>query len=278
MVTDGLAAPGPAVTTSLFAEERLVEPGEGLVRVRLTPSVLARTRDGLPDIRFVTGDSRSVPYVLSTNGSERLAGVTWSQEEHGSMTRLRIDLPENDIPIERLVLRTERHRFERTVIVKANSKIVGQSKWIGNGEGVSRLVLEIDQRVPQTLWIELDNRDSLPLPFLEPEISVAVSEAWLVAPDTEMTMVYGSNRALRPGYDLALVRGEILDSPATPIALGGPVVLPAAPAPAIVAVVDEGDRGPWLVVAIAFLSLGLGGLALRLASEADDGYPESEDI
>jgi len=287
MVTDGLAAPGPSVALAKFARERRVEGGEGLVRVRMTPTVLARTRDGLPDLRFITDDGRSVPHVLSTGGSERLAGVTWSQEESGSMTRLRIDLPEADIPIERLVLRTERRRFERTVHVKADSNEVQRARWIGSGEGVSRLVLQVGRRLPATVWIEMDNRDSLPLPILEPELSVSVTEAWMVAPDgSDVTMLYGSGQMRKPGYDLALVRTEILDSPATPLVLGGLVDRAATPAPALISApavvsavldpIEPKQQGRWILFAVSVLAVALGGLALRLATEADDAYDDEE--
>ncbi len=280
MVTDGLAAPGPSVNVSLFAKEQAVERGEGLVRVRLTPAVLASTRDGIPDLRFVTRDGRSVPHVLSTSGSERLSGVTWSQTEQGSMTRVRVDLPQANIPIERLVLRTERRRFERTAFVKADSETIAHARWVGSGEGVSRLVLELGKRVPETIWVELDNRDSLPLPILEPELSVAVSEAWLVAPaEHDVTMVYGSGRSRKPGYDLTLVRGEILDSPASLVALAGPVPVVPAPAPprrapvAVAVALEKVEPRPghWVLAAVGVLSVALGGLALRLATEADEG-------
>ena len=286
MVTDGLAAPGPPVPIYSFAEERRVAAAEGLVRVQLTPEVLAKTRNGVPDLRFVTSDGRSVPHVLSTSGSQRLDGVTWSQEEHGSLTRLRIDLPEREIPIERLVLRTERRRFERSVSVKAGTKTVEQARWVGTGEGVSRLVLQLGERMPSTVYVEMDNRDSLPLPMLEPELSVAVSEAWWVAPQgADITMVYGSGTVARPGYDLELVQSEILDSPATPVALGGLVVASAAPAPvmrsapavaaSVVAPFEGREDSRWILFAVAVLSVALGGLAVRFATEADDYSEES---
>ena len=271
LLADGIAAPVPALRGAHFRGHLAVNGDPGLIRVQVPPRVIARTREGLPDIRFTTDDDHVVPHVLATSGSERLQIARWAQEEVGAMTRVRIAMTDANLPVERLVLRTERARFERTVFVKADGDIVARGHWVGTGEGGSRLVLELNRRMPQTIVVEMDNGDSLALPLLEPELTMAVSEARLIAPsEGSLTLSYGSQRLRRPVYDLQLVRSQLLDSPATSAVLREPpveVVEAAWTAPEPGPTRRSGSR--WMILVVGGLAASVGGLALRLATEAD---------
>jgi len=270
LVADGLAAPVPRVAKWSFSETLEVQAEPGLVRVPLPVSVKAGTRDGLPDLRFETPGGEVVPHVVEHIGSERVVGVRWRQEEIGNLTRLHLVLPESNLHVERLVLRAERARFLRKVHLKANGLTLVTAEWSGTGEVESRLVVDLDRRVPREIWVELDNRDSMPLPLLEPELTTPAWEARLIAPQTGVDLRYGSTTMRRPSFDLELVRAQVLDSPAAEASLMRPAPPPVVRRPSSPTPLLSEPRGSrWVLLAIAILAIVMGGLAMRLSTEAD---------
>ncbi|MFH1464354.1 MAG: hypothetical protein ABIO70_08195 [Pseudomonadota bacterium] len=141
----GLLAAGPALEADGFRWARPVTGGPGLVRVPLDEAVLAATRSGLPDLRFVDAAGHQLPFLLREEATGRvLTGLGAGREERGAESRLQLSMPAGDLPIRALVLTSDRDHFVRDLRLlqgpREGARPILETRWIGAEEGQSRLV------------------------------------------------------------------------------------------------------------------------------------------
>jgi len=257
----GLLAAGPALDEDGFRWARPVLGAPGLVRVPLDEAVLAGTRPGLPDLRFVDAAGRQLPYLLREEATGRvIAGVLTGREERGATSRLQLTLPAADLPVRALVLSTDRDHFRRDLRVLAGPRegaaILAVADWLGADAGESRLVLPLDGRVPADPVITMDNADNPPLPVGGVSLILPSIQAWLaLPPEGGVRALYGHPGIAAPSYDVELLRRRVLTQPVEAASLGAAAEL--APPPR--------EHGKGLVLAtVAGLALLLFGLIARL--------------
>ena len=264
----GLLAAGPELDREGFRWERPVLGATGLVRVPLDDHVLAITRLGQPDLRFVDAQGRQLPFLLHDEPMGRLQpDLTPVRSEQGAESHLVLALPQASLPALALVLRSDRTLFERQVTVYdgavQDGHTLAQATWKGAEEGESRLVLNLDDRLEKKITVVIHNGDNPSLPVESVELVTRASSAWLALPeDGGATLVYGHGTIARPSYDLALLRERVLTQPVEPASLGQPVAL--APAP------KEPPKKGLLLVAVATMSAFLLGLIIRFMKSPDD--------
>ena len=268
-VGEGLLAAGPALDRSGFRWERTVTGPAGLVRVALDDHILANTRRGQPDLRFVDAEGRQLPFLLQDEPmGRRQVGLVPERQEFGSQSQLAIALPHAGLPARSLVLRSERTRFHREVTVYDGPATGGMrltgATWQGVEEGESRLILPLDRPLSRQLTVVVDNGDNPPRPIEAIELITRGASAWLALPASSgASVLYGHGELAHPSYDLQLLRERVLTQPVQPASLG--VAQELAPLP------TEPPRKGLLLAAVALLSALLLGLIVRLMRSPQEG-------
>ncbi len=261
-VGEGLLAAGPELDRDGFGWERHVLGAAGLVRVPLDDHALAHTRPGQPDLRFLDASGRQLPYLLHAEPMGRKqAGLVPQRLEQGAESHITVVLPQAGLPARTLVLRSERTRFRRDVVVYDGPADVGiplaRAAWEGAEVGESRLVLRLDAQLGSELRVVIDNGDNPPLPIEDVELVTRAASAWLALPGAGgASMIYGHGTTAAPSYDLQLLRERVLTQPVEPASLGEPARLEPPP--------REPQSKTMLLVAVAVLSILLLGLIARV--------------
>jgi hypothetical protein len=265
---EGLLEAGPELAQDGLRWRRTVTGPPGLVRLPLDDHILAATRPGNPDLRFVDDQGRQLPYLLRQDplGQARRA-LEQQREEQGARSVITLPMDPSGLPALRLVLHSERTRFQRSVQVfdgPADSGVLlARAGWTGAEEGESRLVLELSARLGAQLTVVVDNGDNPPLPIDEVELITRSASAWLALPATGgVAAVYGHDELPAPRYDLQLLREQVLTQPVQPASLGAPEVLEPPP--------PEPPRKGLLLVAVAVLTALLLALIVRLVKTPEE--------
>ncbi len=258
----GLLAPGPVMPRPDFAWERPVRGPAGLVRLRLDDHMLAQTRPGQPDLRFLDEEDRQLPFLLRPDLLGRVRRDLEAQRsEQGAESHLVLELPLAGLPGRALALSSDRSLFEREVTVwdgaPGSGRPLARATWRGADEGVSHLLLALDGRLGERLTVVIDNGDNPPLPLEPPELITRTASAWLALPSAgAVRAVYGHPALAAPSYDLALLREQVLEQPVRSAELGDPSALPPLQ--------PRSDRGRLPLLAVVVLSALLVGLFVRL--------------
>ena len=265
---EGLLEAGPELALDGFRWQRPVTGPTGLVRVPLDDTILAATRAGVPDLRFVDSQGHQLPYLLREDplGQSHRA-LEQQREEDGAQSTITVPLEPAGLPALRLVLHSERTNFQRQVQVwdgpPGTGIVLARSNWVGADEGESRLVLDLSSQLGSVLTIVVDNGDNPPLPIDDVELITRSAAAWLALPAVGgVSVVYGHGQLPAPRYDLQLLREQVLTQPVQHAVLGTPSVLEAPP--------PEPPKKGLLLAAVAVLTALLLGLIVRLVKTPEE--------
>ena len=259
--------PGPVD----FQRVRDVDAEAGLARLELDADILSVARDDLGDLRLLDPQDRQLAYLLERHP----LGHLWSPpaadwQVQGSFSRFKVTLPAASLRARALVLTSERGRFQRRVLLRPavpaghdEPAPLLETGWEAEGDGPSRLVLPLDRRLPAQIWVDVDHGDNAPIPLQPPSLVLPAATLWAVIPaDVPFRLLYGAASLVAPRYDLAFLREQLLEAPASDASLGPVRTLEPAEKPV-------NDR---LLVgaAIALLALALLVLIARLAVRGDE--------
>ncbi len=205
-----LVAPGAPLDPAPFAAERDVT-GSGLVRIPLPPEVLAHARPDLGDLRLVTADRRQLPYLVRVARSETpVPGLEATRTERGDVTRLRITLPDENLPVVFLTLASTATVFDRTLTVldARSERPLRSVRWVADG-AAGRAVVEVFGPVPQELVVTIDNGDNAPLPLDPPTATTDGRELVAVLPEDGALLWYASPGTDPPRYDWSVLEQHL---------------------------------------------------------------------
>lgn len=273
--------PGSVVDPSRFRFSRAVT-GAGIARIALPYDVLLNTRSALSDLRLLDGERRQIPFVQDRGAvTTEITGLTQTQEQSGTITRLRVQLPGPSSPVSALVLESPDHAFGREVQVytgAAGRRLMTSSSWLGQEQGRSRLVLPLRTVAESGLLIEVDHGDNAPITIGEVKLYGPSITLLARLPEGGATLYYGDVadvqgkvkgplKGLReqgwekpldyPSYDAHALADRLMRAPASTAILGEPVSLTPG-----VSALDRGAATAG-VVALALGMLALVGWLLK---------------
>ncbi|MFT5684755.1 MAG: hypothetical protein ACI8RZ_005699 [Myxococcota bacterium] len=211
-VRSGLAAPSTIIDLRDYSTMRTVD-GIGLVRIPLDEGVLVGAQQDLSDLRLVDGEGRQIPYLHERRAVDaRWSGLEVVREEDGSTTRLKVTLPEPEIPISSITLSTEATLFSRRVTAWRARGIALEPlrsyEW-GGADRPGTLTLELSALIGETLVITIENDDDPPMPVTVSAVGWPRHELIAVLPDGGARLVYGNPGVDSPAYDLSLLSSDL---------------------------------------------------------------------
>ncbi len=237
---------GAPLDLSAFRYSRDIAAAErGLAALALDESALAHARyPGFSDLRIVDGNGRQVPYLLERLDEPRstvvgVAEVTGSPRAlasrlpaKGKHSLYRLDLPFANLPAGKLVMSTRARVFERPLSLlairtendPARRSAVDQlahATWrhTDPDSAPSRVSLDIPTMRDREVWLIVDEGDNEPLPLGEVSLLLPAWQVRFFHPgDGPLRLVYGSQSAASPRYDLSLLRTSLLGAPANEVA------------------------------------------------------------
>jgi hypothetical protein len=268
----GLGGPGAPIDAAPWGWRKAVRLGAGaLHELELDLDVLSRASPGYADLRLVR-DGRQVPFLLDPTRSGRAVEALLEpapDRQRPRLSRWRIRLPQEGLPVEGLSLEIAESAFQRDVLLL---------QFLKDERGVafpSQLRHAVWRRRPGEtprpfslgfpstsgrgdLVLEVENGDNPPL-------TPSALKVWLPrvrlsfkdAGTDGLALYYGNRRAAAPEYDLALAAPQLLAANKVPAELGPEQALAAATAQ--VRQADPG-AGSWLFWGV----LGLVSVALLL--------------
>ncbi|HEX9163297.1 MAG TPA: DUF3999 family protein [Thermoanaerobaculia bacterium] len=253
---------GPAIDRKSFRVARpLQTAAPGLVVLPLDADVLAISRD-LGDVRIIDASARQVPYVVERRDEPltiRIALPPRTETQTGQ-SRYHVQLPYDTLPSgTRLVLTTNARVFERTVRLmrraderRARDEFeLARAEWRNASPETAAAPLTFDVPLYGSKSIDLvvSEGDNAPLPIASAELLLPSYALRFNHPGGALTIVYGSNRASAPRYDLALLAPRLLTEPARTIAIAKPVTTATGTSEM------NGAKYFWIVIAAAAIVL-----------------------
>lgn len=212
----------------------------GVQELELDPAALAGARPDQADLRVAQGGNQ-IPYVLERPPLARsltLTPVSDPDKKRPSVSRWRVTLPQEKIPVQKLVLATKTPLFSRQFRISEIAKTAeGQSIEVTLGSGdwsrtpepgvpETRTFAFSDRLRSDTIWIETDNGDNPPITLDAVAVTYPVVRLIFKTAATDgFTLAYGNDSVTAPRYDLGLVAARLLTAPRVVAKLGG------APAP-----------------------------------------------
>jgi len=200
----------------------------------LDADVLSISRD-LADVRIVDAKNRQVPYVVEHRDEPltmRLQ-VPAREERSPGVSRFHVPLPYSTLPHgTRIVLKTSAAVFDRTVhlVVSADERRgrdeteIGSAQWRNSTPDAVPPSLTFDATLSGTHAIDIlvDEGDNAPLPIASIELLLPAYALRFHHPGGALTIVYGSDKASTPRYDVALLAPRLLTEPARTISIAKP--------------------------------------------------------
>jgi len=256
----GAGLPGSELQRSDFDWSAPVEGVTGLARVPLTPAVLSTARADLGDLRLVNSSNRQIPYLLRHQGLRQSWGeLPMTRREDGSVSYIEVTLPDRNMLVADVTLRTSATHFDRSIAVMRprgkTLQTVRAFQWTG-GPTTAPLNLDLQERFGDKLVVRIDNGDNPPLPIGAIEASWPRWELVALIPSDGAELLYGAGRLNRPSYDLHLLEQQLRQRVEAEATLGAPQVI----APAALPLLDRGILG----AGVAVMGLGLLGLILGM--------------
>lgn len=268
--------PGRVVDRARFShrrELRLYPSSDGVSRYAMKPDDLALARGDLRDVRLVDAAGRQAPYVV-TFGRQRLPAKVLPEAgraPRGKESHHLVELPAAPLTVVAVSIDVDTSYVDRHYRLFA--RLDGEEELVGAGT-LSRRGAHAEVALPLSLWddtradslrLVVDDGDDAPLAIGGAVVTTVAAELYVVAPTGAYTLLFGSDAAEAPRYELQGVRERVL-SAAVGEAQAGPllpntsfVAAPEAVAP------RERDQALLLWAAIGLSVLILGGLTLRVA-------------
>lgn len=246
---------------------------EGPQELELDLEIITGAQPGLGDLRLVS-EGRQRPYVLEPKVSLRtlvLSPVPADDPKRPAISRWRLTLPRDGIPLRSLELVSSSPLFERDVTLLRETtgprgeqvrSVVASAVWRRTpGTAPNTLVLALDGRpMGATLWLEIHNGDNAPPGLSRVTGSYEIGRLHFLAPvSPATTLYYGNPSASSPVYDLQLIAARVVNAPAS-VAVAGPAEWNHARGPA--RLWEKASGGIWifwgaLAVVVACLLLVL---------------------
>jgi hypothetical protein len=256
----GLSDPGPPVDLSRYTWRLPVEAPPGLTRIALPPEVISAGDPAYRDIRIVTEAGQQVPRILQRAAIDPdLGELTFTREEKGGESILRVPMPEPEVPVATVTLETDALLFSRRVTLQ---RVEGgvlvplrTYRWVGEDRPTA-VSLHVDDLVGEELVVSIDNGDDPPLRITGISATRPGWEALAVLPAAPVWIYGGGPEDGPPEYDLGLLAGD-LDRRAAASVSAGPLEPLEKPPPSPV------ERAV-LFGGLGVLVAGLGLLTLRL--------------
>lgn len=267
-----LLQPGPTVDPGEFAYVRTLPSGPPeLVAVRLDAAVLAHsafsTAGSFADLRIVDGSNRQLPYLLERLDEPLRVSLSLlpprTSESHGRSV-YELKLPDAGLPAGTLALHTSARVFRREVELEVprpvdrerrarSVPVVSRATWRHQEPGTPAppLSIALPRLDSDRLVLSVDEGDNQPLPLTSVELQLPSYRVRFRRPsDAPLKMVYGSPGLAAPEYDLALLRREVLEAPATEITPGAErSQVPASARPPL------SRTAFWIILAFATVAL-----------------------
>ena len=194
----------------------------------------AHARADLADIRLMQGTNQ-VAYLLDPVAGWRTLDPVARLEpdaQRPRVSRWRLELPRERIPLTRLTCASTMPLFERQAVLyelrpdergERHRVELGQAHW-RRGSGAASGELGLDLReAPHTaeLWLETDNGDNPPLPLERFQVAYATFRLLYQSPGPgALWLYYGNSAASPPRYDLGLVAAQLQAAERAPATLG----------------------------------------------------------
>ncbi len=218
-----LAGPAPDVAAWAFRKPVKIASG-GAQQTELDLEVLARAREGFPDLRLLS-HGRQKPYIIQRTSISRalnLSAVEARDPKNPKLSRFLLQLPKPGLPLTKLVCSSTTPVFARDVWLveeltdeRGNPyrNLLGRADWTRTPERASgEFTLTLD-RPPRsdTLLLETENGDNPPVALEKFSVYYSATRILFKAkPDDELFLYYGNPDVRAPSYDLNLVAGQML--------------------------------------------------------------------
>lgn len=185
----------------------------------------------LPSVRIVDSDGRQVPYVVESAPRARARSAAFQARQDGTQSFLSVGSIRSLPSVSSIVLTASSPPyFHRRVSVietiedrrgPMQRHLLGSAEWVkAPDEPFSPLSIAIDTPTSDKLEIVIDNADSAPLELSSVAVGWTVRRLnFLYEPGEKLALLSGNPSAGSPRYDLVMVAGRLLSSPAQPASL-----------------------------------------------------------
>jgi hypothetical protein len=194
----------------------------GIQRLELTPAVLSSAQADGRDLRLVR-DGHQVPYLIDGAGPRRDldAPLEALPSPRPGVSRWRIALPYDRLPLQRLTVSCRDRLFDREVrVVEEWSDELGERREVGLGQSRwtrssartdGRLAVSLLAPRKNALILEVQDGDNPPLSLENARVTYRTQRLYFkVAEPGTLDLVFGNPDAAAPRYDIALVAGEVM--------------------------------------------------------------------
>lgn len=284
---------GAPIDPSAFGYARSLTTGPaGFVSLPLDAAALAHSRgprSRFADVRIVDASNRQVPYLLEPRDAPLEMALSFARVEPGApelksapghqRSTYLAKLPFARLPDASLVLETSARTFRRDVELSMErapdrrrrnrwADIIHVRGWehADPGTAAPRLVIPAAALDTTDLLVTIDEGDNAPLPLTGVFVQVPSYRLRFYRPGGEpLRLLYGSERAVAPEYDLALLASSVMGAPMEEVS-AAPEPTPPRTNPTIVS--RKVFWGFLIVAVIALLAL-----VARLATSPSSGDP-----
>jgi hypothetical protein len=248
-----LGSEGSPLDPSGWPYRKSVQVGEaGVQRLELDLVVLSRATPSLADLRLIR-EERQIPFVLERTTAVRSVTPVLtpaSDPRRPGVSRWQVRLPVRTAAITQLTCNTPTPYFRREVrlSVERSDEPGAPRTWLLASATWTRPLggkpIPLSLRLaglPETdsLFLEIDNGDNVPLPLTEVEVWYPISRLlFLSAAGSGPLLYYGNAKASAPRYDLQLLAPRLMAAAKVPATAGPEEILQPrtpdqrAPAPA----------------------------------------------
>jgi hypothetical protein len=240
-----LPSAGAVVDPSAFDYVRDIAPGRAaLVVLPLDAAALAHSRGPyarFADVRVIDGQNRQMPYLLEEAREPLELPITFVAFTPSAVNRppgdthrrstYMVTLPYPRLPDADLVVETSQRTFRREVQLSEqgtpdrprNSQpaaVITNRVWQHSDDSVPAppLLLPARNRDATLLTLTIDDGDNAALPLTSMRLRLPGWRIRFYRPaDTRLRLLYGSDDAVAPEYDLALLRTKVMEESAEEI-------------------------------------------------------------
>ena len=264
---------GAVVNHRLYTHQKTLElqpSTDGLSRVKLAASDLAKVREDLADIRLVDDSGAQWPYLIeATDREKETLGVEFDSSTFDAATHYTLQLPAAPITIDQLRLEIGEEFFDREFRVVATTDEHKESTLAQGrlqramGDPSPAVVDFTATRLKALQLIVLDGNDA-PLNLSNLRVRVQLVDLLVAAPAGDYRLMLGFPDDSPPIYELARLRNLLMAMEGGAATLGDLVTNPEFKAYARLKA-GEGPQNTLLWIVLIAAVLILGAITLRLA-------------
>ena len=185
----------------------------------------------LPSVRIVDADGRQVPYIVESMPRARSRTVGFKARQEGAQTIVSVGSIRALPPVSSVVLSASSPPyFQRSVSVietiedrrgPVQRRVLGSATWVkAPEEPFSPLTIPVEVPSTDAIEVVVDNADSAPLEVASFAVGWTVRRInFPYEAGEKLALLSGNPGAGSPRYDLVMVAGRLLSSPARPASL-----------------------------------------------------------